>query len=101
MCQGVADIAQSVERILGKDEVPSSNLGISSRKTVYFMCTVFFFPIIFPIIEEEKSGNRENGKIIITIRQFYIKIINGNINIKSPDNHYKLLCYIYHYIYNN
>ena len=26
-----ADIAQQVERILGKDEVPSSNLGISSR----------------------------------------------------------------------
>ena len=28
-----ADIAQSVERILGKDEVGSSNLPISSRKT--------------------------------------------------------------------
>ena len=27
-CQ--ADMAQAVERILGKDEVPSSNLGISS-----------------------------------------------------------------------
>ncbi len=79
MCQGVADIAQSVERILGKDEVPSSNLGISSRKTVYFMCAVFFFPIIFPIIEEEKSGNREIGKVIIMICQFYIKIINRNI----------------------
>ena len=26
-----ADIAQPVERILGKDEVPSSNLGISSK----------------------------------------------------------------------
>ena len=31
--KAVADIAQSVERILGKDEVPSSNLGISSRKS--------------------------------------------------------------------
>ena len=29
-CQ--ADMAQAVEHILGKDEVPSSNLGISSRK---------------------------------------------------------------------
>ncbi len=29
-----ADIAQSVERILGKDEVASSNLAISSRKAV-------------------------------------------------------------------
>ena len=28
-----AAIAQSVERILGKDEVPSSNLGSSSRET--------------------------------------------------------------------
>ena len=29
-----ADIAQSVERILGKDEVASSNLAISSTKTL-------------------------------------------------------------------
>ena len=28
-----ADIAQSVERILGKDEVSSSNLDISSKRT--------------------------------------------------------------------
>ena len=28
--QNVADIAQAVERILGKDEVPSSILGIST-----------------------------------------------------------------------
>ena len=28
-----ADIAQQVERILGKDEVPGSNPGISSRQT--------------------------------------------------------------------
>ena len=27
-----ADIAQQVERILGKDEVPGSNPGISSKK---------------------------------------------------------------------
>ena len=30
-----AAIAQSVERILGKDEVPSSNLGSSSRKPLF------------------------------------------------------------------
>ena len=40
-----ADIAQPVERILGKDEVPSSNLGISSRKTtcnrVVFLCVLY------------------------------------------------------------
>ena len=39
-----ADIAQPVERILGKDEVPSSNLGISSRKTCrkrQVFCVVF------------------------------------------------------------
>ena len=29
-----ADIAQSVERILGKDEVASSNLAISSKEAV-------------------------------------------------------------------
>jgi len=31
--QNVADIAQAVERILGKDEVPSSILGISTILT--------------------------------------------------------------------
>jgi hypothetical protein len=31
--QKVADIAQAVERILGKDEVPSSILGISTILT--------------------------------------------------------------------
>ncbi len=30
---GHADIAQQVERILGKDEVASSNLAISSRQS--------------------------------------------------------------------
>ena len=30
-----ADIAQSVERILGKDEVPGSNPGISSKNPVH------------------------------------------------------------------
>ena len=29
----IADMAQSVERVLGKDEVTSSNLVISSKKT--------------------------------------------------------------------
>ena len=37
-----ADIAQSVERILGKDEVASSNLAISSARpsemTVFLLC---------------------------------------------------------------
>ena len=36
-----ADIAQPVERILGKDEVPSSNLGISSSEN-HPMKVVFF-----------------------------------------------------------
>ena len=38
---GHADIAQQVERILGKDEVASSNLAISSRKS--FIFEGFFF----------------------------------------------------------
>ena len=32
--QNVADIAQAVERILGKDEVPSSILGISTMNNL-------------------------------------------------------------------
>ena len=31
-----AAIAQQVERVLGKDEVPSSNLGSSSKKSSNF-----------------------------------------------------------------
>ena len=41
--KAVADIAQSVERILGKDEVPSSNLGISSRKSHELLVHDFFW----------------------------------------------------------
>ena len=38
-----AAIAQSVERILGKDEVASSNLASSSKKTPKFRLRSFFF----------------------------------------------------------
>jgi hypothetical protein len=38
-----ADIAQSVERILGKDEVASSNLAISSKHAKSFDLACFFF----------------------------------------------------------
>ena len=40
-----ADIAQQVERILGKDEVASSNLAISSRKTPDFVGSRAFFEL--------------------------------------------------------
>ena len=41
-----AAVAQSVERILGKDEVPSSNLGSSSKKLLHremqeLFCVIF------------------------------------------------------------
>ena len=44
---GIADIAQPVERILGKDEVTSSNLVISSRAntSVGSPAGVFFMPV--------------------------------------------------------
>ena len=38
-----ADMAQSVERVLGKDEVTSSNLVISSKKRNNFDCFFFLF----------------------------------------------------------
>ena len=38
--QSVADIAQAVERILGKDEVPSSILGISTILTPLLLSNI-------------------------------------------------------------
>ena len=40
---GHADVAQQVERILGKDEVTSSNLVISSSKTTRPVLVVFWY----------------------------------------------------------
>ena len=36
-------MAQSVERVLGKDEVPGSNPGISSKKRLNGSCVKSFF----------------------------------------------------------
>ena len=41
----IADVAQSVEHILGKDEVTSSNLVISSKKFDKFRLVEFFYPL--------------------------------------------------------
>ena len=57
LCVADADIAQSVERILGKDEVASSNLAISSsRNHLYgiacrgdFLCIARFLRVGFEI----------------------------------------------------
>ncbi len=61
LCRVVADIAQSVERILGKDEVPSSNLGISSRKkylkTAVFGCFFIIFGIIVSLLLDLVAEN--------------------------------------------
>lgn len=49
-------MAQSVERILGKDEVPSSILGISTiklkaslKREAFLHLSVFLYPLTFPI----------------------------------------------------
>ena len=48
-------MAQLVEHILGKDEVPSSNLGISSIKTA--KCSLYFFNFFqFLLIIEKNCG---------------------------------------------
>ncbi len=47
-----ADIAQSVERILGKDEVTSSNLVISSNSKHFRAC---FFIAIFMAIKKPSA----------------------------------------------
>ena len=48
--QNVADIAQAVERILGKDEVPSSILGISTILQAFLVritIHILLFAVLF------------------------------------------------------
>ena len=57
MQRALADIAQSVERILGKDEVASSNLAISSKKRRHPIgCLLFLFAIARFEIKMQQSG---------------------------------------------
>ena len=42
-------MAQLVEHILGKDEVPSSNLGSSSKKADTFWCRLFWLYLQFEL----------------------------------------------------
>ena len=51
----IADMAQSVERVLGKDEVTSSNLVISSKKTDRQSRLSVFFVLIFATLLQVKS----------------------------------------------
>ena len=43
MATEFADMAQEVEHVLGKDEVTSSNLVISSKKTAAYAAVLLFF----------------------------------------------------------
>ena len=59
----IADMAQSVERVLGKDEVTSSNLVISSKKTdrqsrlsVFFVLITELYRILL-IYKVKKNNN--------------------------------------------
>ena len=45
-----AAMAQLVEHILGKDEVPSSNLGSSSKKALQTKC---FFVLLLALLRKE------------------------------------------------
>ena len=74
-----AAIAQSVERILGKDEVASSNLASSSKTSEIFGFQRFSFAII------------ENRQSKVQIRQFCEKretlnhMYLAGINCGAPD----------------
>ncbi len=50
-----ADIAQSVERILGKDEVPSSILGISTTLSKILLLIYTLLPINFGCVVIEAT----------------------------------------------
>ena len=54
-----AAIAQQVERILGKDEVPSSNLGSSSKKPVFPVGNTGFFLFVLKSKFELGTSLRE------------------------------------------
>ena len=59
-------MAQLVERVLGKDEVPGSNPGSSSRNSTCFVAGAFLF--VFPLYLE-RSGSVKNkaGRYILRI----------------------------------
>ncbi len=47
MATEFADMAQEVEHVLGKDEVTSSNLVISSKKTAAYAAVLLFSLVVF------------------------------------------------------
>ena len=54
-------MAQLVEHILGKDEVPSSNLGSSSRHPRGFMC---LGALVFKRENEQTRNTESSGKCV-------------------------------------
>ena len=56
MATEFADMAQEVEHVLGKDEVTSSNLVISSKKTAAYAAVLLFFKILNTWRLNEQKG---------------------------------------------
>ena len=83
----IADMAQSVERVLGKDEVTSSNLVISSKKTdrqsrlsVYFVLITELYRIsltygaLITFVMQKKSLSLPlNRAIIVQHKVIFVK----------------------------
>ena len=62
---GNAAMAQLVERVLGKDEVPGSNPGSSSKIPHTRVCGIFYFLFIFVKLTVAKTAMMYYNKSII------------------------------------
>ena len=64
-----ADMAQSVERILGKDEVPSSILGISTISSWFYFLLLYYLVYLKLYLEDK------NLYLILILKLFVIQIL--------------------------
>ena len=87
MATEFADMAQEVEHVLGKDEVTSSNLVISSKKTaahaavLLFSLVVFFFT--FSDVSEKFSKYQKTP--VRGVRFFILRLRYTNNRFKKAD----------------
>ncbi len=98
-------MAQLVEHILGKDEVPSSNLGSSSKKKSTAIAVLFFLERCLPRRASDVAfGNDvhcvsdispygEVGKHHITVRQHYITVRQHHITAAPAITSHKSRCF--------
>ena len=87
MATEFADMAQEVEHVLGKDEVTSSNLVISSKKTAAYaavlLFSLFVFFFIFSAVSEKFSKYKKTP--VRGVRFFVLRLRYTNNRFKKAD----------------